>query len=176
MMKKFVKYSPNKISDKEVELELLKSKEEINRFNKSISYYHGNIDRATAEKLLRDFCTNSNTPQAALDGLFLIRKCSASPEDFSLSMYAKSNFYHYRIGHSIDAYYVLDDGPLIHGLDELIKHYQFDPHGLPCRLNLAFVPYGVLPSNSRIIGNTNPLHIAVSCVCKHYFILFKQIK
>jgi hypothetical protein len=23
----------------------------------------------------------------------------------------------------------------------------------------------VLPSNSRVIGNTNPLHVAASCVC-----------
>ena len=45
-----------------------------------------------------------------LDGLFLVRGCSASPDDFSLSIIANSNFYHYRIGHSIDAYYVLDDG------------------------------------------------------------------
>ncbi len=177
MMKRMIKYSPNKISDKEVELELIKSKEEINRANKSISYYHGNIDRSTAEKMLRDYCLNSGTHQSsALDGLFLIRKCSASPDDFSLSMYAKSSFYHYRIGHSIDAYYVLDDGPLIHGLDELIKHYQFDPHGLPCRLNLAFVPNGsTLPTNSRIIGNTNPLHIAVSCVCRVFYIYLVDI-
>jgi hypothetical protein len=118
----------------------------------------------------------------------LIRKCSASPEDFSLSMIFKGSFYHYRISHSIDAYYVLgkhiienfedllklsssfikkDDGPLIHGLDELVKHYQFDPHGLPCRLSSKFVPSKIiLPSNSRIIGNTNPLHVAVACVCK----------
>lgn len=48
-----------------------------------------------------------------LDGLFLVRKCSASPDDFSLSIIANSNFYHYRIGHSIDAYYVLDDGSLL---------------------------------------------------------------
>jgi hypothetical protein len=122
-----------------------------------------------------------------LDGLFLVRGCSASPDDFSLSIIANSNFYHYRIGHSIDAYYVLDDGkqtkknkrfcfslvyfctveklgPLIHGLDELIKHYQYDPHGLPCKLNSMFVPNMTLPTNSRIIGNTNPLHIAASCV------------
>ena len=168
------KYSPNKISDKDVEIELIKSKEEIYRLNKSVSFYHGNIDRATAEKMLRDFYNANSGSGTNLDGIFLIRKCSAAADDFSLSMYAKMNFYHYRIGHSIDAYYVLDDGPLIHGLDELIKHYQFDPHGLPCRLNLAFVPNGTtLPSNSRIIGNTNPLHIAVSCVCK-YFSIFNN--
>ena len=106
-----------------------------------------------------------------LDGIFLIRKCSASPDDFSLSMIANSNFYHYRIGHSIDAYYVLDDGPLIHGLDELIRHYQFDPHGLPCKLNLMFVPNMPVPTNSRILGNNNPLHIAASCVCMYFELL-----
>ena len=103
--------------------------------------------------------------QSKLDGLFLVRKCSASPDDFSLSMIANSSLFHYRIGHSIDAYYVLDDGPLIHGLDELIKHYQYDPHGLPCKLNSMFVPSMTIPTNSRILGNTNPLHTAASCVC-----------
>ena len=72
---------------------------------------------------------------------------------------------------------MLDDGPLIHGLDELIKHYQLDPHGLPCRLSMRFVPNVVLPSNSRVIGNTNPLHLAVSCVCtKTFFINMYLIK
>ena len=165
---------------KEVESELVKSSQDIYRKNHTNNYYHGNIDRCTAEKLLRDTyhdqaqiamsmassVATDTTVSSPLDGLFLIRKCSACPEDFSLSMIAaKGNCYHYRISHSIDAYYVLDDGPLIHGLDELIKHYQFDPHGLPCRLSLKFVPKMILPANARIIGNTNPLHVAVSCVC-----------
>ena len=136
-----------------------------------MNYYHGNIDRTAAEKLLKDHyystgeCLN-NHAMNSMDGIFLLRKCSASPDDFSLSLIYKGSFYHYRINHSIDAYYVLDDGPLIHGLDELIKHYQYEPHGLPCRLNYKFVPKSILPSNARIIGNTNPLHLAVSCVCK----------
>lgn len=100
------------------------------------------------------------------DGLFLLRKCSASPEDYSLSLICNMTFYHFRISHSIDAYYVLDDGPLIHGIDELIKHYQIEPHGLPCRLATEFVHSMVLPSISRVIGNTNPLHSAAACVCK----------
>ena len=96
----------------------------------------------------------------------MLRKCSASPEDYSLSLICNMTFYHFRISHSIDAYYVLDDGPLIHGIDELIKHYQIEPHGLPCRLATEFVHSMVLPSISRVIGNTNPLHSAAACVCK----------
>lgn len=99
----------------------------------------------------------------------MIRKCSACPDDFSLSMICKNMCYHFRINHSIDAYYVLDDGPLIHGLDELIKHYQNNPHGLPCRLNTKFIPKYTLPANSRAIGNTNPLHFAVACICMNIF-------
>ena len=158
---------------KDVESELIKSNQEIYRLNHATNYFHGSIDRQTAEKLLRDaYIQMPYDGSSCLDGLFLIRKCSACPEDFSLSMISKNNCYHYRISHSIDAYYVLDDGPLIHGLDELIKHYQYDPHGLPCRLNQKFVPKDILPCNSRIIGNTNPLHLAVACVCKDLKIRF----
>lgn len=114
-----------------------------------------------AEKLLKEYYHKYGD---SLDGLFLVRKCSASPGDFSLSIICKGNCFHYRINHSIDSYYVLDDGPLIHGMDELIKHYRLDPHGLPCRLSARFVPKTTLPSTSRIIGNSNPLHLAVSCV------------
>ena len=70
-------------------------------------------------------------------------------------------------------------GPLIHGLDELIKHYQYDPHGLPCHLNTMFVPNIILPTNSKIIGNTNPLHRAASCVCTqrfYFLILFSNYR
>lgn len=42
------------VSAKDVEYELLKSKEEINRINQANNYFHGNIDRNSAEKLLRD--------------------------------------------------------------------------------------------------------------------------
>lgn len=101
---------------------------------------------------------------SSLDGLFLVRKCSALPGDFSLSLICKGICYHYRINHSIDAYYVVDDGPLIHGLDELIKHYRYNSHGLPCSLNSKFVPNSILPSTSRAVGATNPLHSAVACV------------
>ncbi len=100
------------------------------------------------------------------EGLFLLRKCSASPDDFSLSLISNMQFYHFRINHSIDAYYVIDDGPLIHGIDELIKHYQIDPHGLPCKLSHEFVHNMTLPSISRAIGHTNPLHTAAALVCK----------
>ena len=175
------------VSQKDVEIELNKSREEIAKLNQSINYYHGNIDRHTAEKLLNDNYTkrgvgaslsslSSSTSSSSsssldanvfpIDGLFLIRKCSASPEDYSLSMIFQKTFYHFRISHSIDAYYVLDDGPLIHGIDELIKHYQIDPHGLPCKLAYEFVHNTILPSSARIIGTTNPLHTAAACVCK----------
>lgn len=111
--------------------------------------------------------SSSSSSSSSLDGLFLIRKCSASPDDFSLSLIFKGQFYHYRVSHSIDAYYVLDDGPLIHGLDELVRHYQFDPHGLPGRLSTRFVPSGMcLPSTARVLGHTNPLHLASSSLCK----------
>jgi len=38
---------------------MIKFREEANRRNQSISYYHGDIDRNTAEKILRDYYTQS---------------------------------------------------------------------------------------------------------------------
>lgn len=113
----------------------------------------------------------------SLDGLFLLRKCSASPDDFSLSLLHKGQFYHYRICHTIDAYYVLDEGPVIHGLDELVRHHQIEPHGLPCRLSAWFVPAPTairLPATARLNGITNPLHLACASLCNNslLFILF----
>ncbi|CAF0796674.1 unnamed protein product [Brachionus calyciflorus] len=163
MIKKFAKYAPNKISAKEVETELIRSREETLKLSQDSNYYHESVDRSIAEKLLKDYY---NKYGETLDGLFLIRKCSASLGDYSLSMICKGVCYHYRVNHSIDAYYVLDDGPLIHGLDELIKHYRLDPHGLPCRLSTRFVPNSILPSISRVLGYTNPLHLACSCVAE----------
>jgi hypothetical protein len=79
MIKKFSKYNPNKsinkkkyknllkvkihwqtlnsikVSAKEVELELIRSREDITRINQKVNYYHGNIDRNAAEKLLKEF-------------------------------------------------------------------------------------------------------------------------
>lgn len=147
-------------------MELIRCKEEIAKKNQDCNYYHESIDRTLAEKLLKEYYHKYCD---SLDGLFLVRKCSASPGDFSLSIICKGNCFHYRINHSIDAYYVLDDGPLIHGLDELIKHYRLDPHGLPCRLSVRFVPNTCLPPIARVIGNTNPLHLAVSCVGEFWF-------
>jgi serine/threonine protein kinase len=162
----FYKYIVNA---KDVETELIKYKEEKQKGDEAVSYFHGNVDRSTAEKLLKDCYQQNNGnggsgSQARLDGLFLIRKCSASPDDFSLSMINNDACYHYRISHSIDAYYVLDDGPLIHGLDQLIKQYQLNSHGLPCKLNARFVPKMPLPSSTRLIGYTNPLHSAAACI------------
>jgi len=39
---------------KDVESELIKSNQEIYRLNHATNYFHGSIDRQTAEKLLRD--------------------------------------------------------------------------------------------------------------------------
>ena len=147
------------VSQKDVELELSKWRDEIAKVHQSISYYHGDIDRQTAERLLLDHYTKRGSGGAAsfsslshgsstssssssldnaasaaagpvLDGLFLLRKCSASPDDFSLSMINQMSFYHFRICNSIDSYYVLDDGPVIHGIDELINHYQIGMFGV----------------------------------------------
>jgi hypothetical protein len=63
-----------------------------------ISYYHPNIDKA--EQLLKTKYSRSK-----LDGLFLIRNCTASPHDFSLSLIYNDKCYHYKIQLIYDIYF-----------------------------------------------------------------------
>lgn len=65
-----------------------------------ISYYHPNIDRDKAEQLLKTKYTNSK-----FDGLFLIRNCTTSAHDFSLSLIYNDRCYHYKIQPIYDIYF-----------------------------------------------------------------------
>lgn len=65
-----------------------------------ISYYHPNIDRDKAEQLLKIKYSKSR-----LDGLFLIRNCTTSPRDFSLSLIYNDRCYHYKIQFLYDIYF-----------------------------------------------------------------------
>jgi hypothetical protein len=61
------------VSAKDVENELLKSKDEINRINQANNHFHGNIDRNSAEKLLRDAYSSGG---GILLNLKLFKLCS----------------------------------------------------------------------------------------------------
>lgn len=66
----------------------------------TISYYHPNIDRDKAEQLLKIKYFNTK-----LNGLFLLRDCTTSIHDFSLSLIYNDNIYHYKIQLIYDIYF-----------------------------------------------------------------------
>ena len=66
----------------------------------SISYYHPNIDRDKAEQLLK-----INYFNRKIDGLFLLRDCTTSLHDFSLSFIYNNKCYHYKIQLIYDHYF-----------------------------------------------------------------------
>lgn len=70
----------------------------------SIAFYHPNIDREQAEHLLR-----SHYADYRCNGLFLVRNCTTSPKDFSLSIISNDKFYHYKIQLVYDIYFSIGE-------------------------------------------------------------------
>ncbi|CAF1381262.1 unnamed protein product [Adineta steineri] len=120
-----------------------------------ISYYHPNIDRDQAEQLLKTRYINSK-----IDGLFLIRNCTTSSHDYSLSLIYNDRCYHYKIQLLYDIHFSIDSGPQIAGIDNLIRYYQERADGLICILSTEFIQGQPLPITIRCIGTTNILHQA----------------
>lgn len=65
-----------------------------------ISYYHPRADRERAEQLLK-----ATYGKTKADGLFLVRNCTASSQDFSLSLIYNERCYHYKIQLLYDIYF-----------------------------------------------------------------------
>ncbi|CAL1272831.1 unnamed protein product [Larinioides sclopetarius] len=120
--------------------------------DEGISWFHGKITRDAAEHILE---ISGNQ-----EGLFLVRESSSSPGDYVLSLIHDNSPIHYQIRrHGEDAFFSIDDGPIIHGLEMLISYYQEDAQGLStklCQMCKAQPP----PSDSRRHGRTNLLHRA----------------
>lgn len=116
-------------------------------------WYHGTLDRAAAERLLL---------LQAEDGLFLVRPSGSSPGDFALSVIKGHEVLHLQVHrHREDAFFSVDGGPVVHGLEELV--YQGgqeggapwgQPLGRPCPGG------GPPPPDTRRHGRTNLLHRA----------------
>lgn len=123
-----------------------------------VMWYHGKMSRACAEKLL--FEAMENAPGQNLDGMFLVRGVSRSDKDYSLSFVHNQRCYHYYIHCFDEDYFMIAEGPKVHGLDKLIEFYIEGANHLPTRLtNLC---KGTLPpAKVRKEGPTNLLHIAV---------------
>ncbi|GFV19457.1 tyrosine-protein kinase Shark [Trichonephila clavipes] len=94
------------------------------------------------------------------EGLFLVRESSSSPGDYVLSLIHDNTPIHYQIRrYGEDAFFSIDDGPIVHGLEMLISYYQEDAQGLSTKLGhmcKAQPP----PPDSRRHGRTNLLHRA----------------
>jgi hypothetical protein len=74
--------------------------EQLLKQSLNISYYHSNIDRDKAEQLLKIKYLNTK-----LNGLFLLRDCTTSKHDFSLSLICNDKCYHYKIQLIYDIYF-----------------------------------------------------------------------
>ena len=79
---------------------LKRDREQLSTQSRTIAYYHPNIDREKAEQLLRAKYTRYKR-----DGLFLLRDCTTSPHDFSLSLVYGDKCYHYKIQLIYDIYF-----------------------------------------------------------------------
>ncbi|CAF0724108.1 unnamed protein product [Didymodactylos carnosus] len=134
---------------------LKRDREQLQHQSRSIAYYHDSIDREKAEQLLK-----LKYAKYRHDGLFLLRDCTTSPHDFSLSLIYFDKCYHYKIQLIYDIYFQIDNGPQIAGIEALIQYYQKRPDGLACLLSNEFVINIPPPINARRFGYTNTLHKA----------------
>ncbi|XP_015921309.1 tyrosine-protein kinase HTK16 isoform X2 [Parasteatoda tepidariorum] len=123
-----------------------------NSIDEGVSWFHGKILRDEAERIL---LANGN-----IDGLFLVRESSSSPGDYVLSLVYNKEPVHYQIRrHGGDAFFSIDGGPIVHGLEMLISYYQEDAVGLSTKLG-QMCKGQPPPSDSRRHGRTNLLHRA----------------
>ncbi|CAF0843016.1 unnamed protein product [Didymodactylos carnosus] len=134
---------------------LKRDREQLQQQSHSIAFYHDSIDREKAEQLLK-----SKYSKYRHDGLFLLRDCTTSPHDFSLSVIYLDKCYHYKIQLIYDIYFRIDSGPQIAGIEALIQYYQKRPDGLACLLSNEFVVNIPPPISTRRSGYTNTLHKA----------------
>ncbi|CAN7995829.1 unnamed protein product, partial [Ixodes pacificus] len=96
-------------------------------------------------------------------GLFLVRPSSSSPGDFALSVLHRGDVLHLQVHrHREDAFFSVDGGPVVHGLEELVAQSSC-PEGAPwgCPLGRPCPGGGPPPPDTRRHGRTNLLHRAI---------------
>lgn len=96
------------------------------------------------------------------DGLYLVRQSESSEGDYALSVVHNGCVAHYQIRRNgDDAFFsVGDQGVVIHGLEELIRHYE-DGRGLVSPLT-EMCKGQPPPHDVRRHGRTNLLHRAIA--------------
>ncbi|EFX72604.1 hypothetical protein DAPPUDRAFT_110578 [Daphnia pulex] len=120
--------------------------------DQDLRWFHGKINRQEAEALL----TNEDDSE----GLFLVRESPTVDGAFILSVRHQGEPRHYQINrHGADAFFSIEDGYIVHGLDALITLCQkegstiFGPLNRPCKKDLP-------PVDTRCHGRCNLLHRA----------------
>jgi tyrosine-protein kinase len=120
-------------------------------------WYFGAINRSEAENIL--------IKNGSSEGLFLVRESVSSPGDYALSVVQSGSIVHYQIRKiGDDAFFSIDNGLVIHGLDMLLKYLRelsdtndsviiLKNH---CRCENP-------PPDTRRHGRNNLLHRATAC-------------
>ncbi|XP_065056009.1 tyrosine-protein kinase HTK16-like [Rhopilema esculentum] len=120
----------------------------------TLYWYHGRITRDAATHILLSHARSNYR-----DGCFLVRDCSSAPGDYVISILAHNQVLHFQVHCTGDNRFSIDDGPIFHGLDTLILHYQVKSDGLPCRLT-TFSRGSLPPLQALKYGIDTPLHVA----------------
>ncbi|XP_023237515.1 tyrosine-protein kinase shark-like [Centruroides sculpturatus] len=142
---------PSETEDSNISPPITKSVSRISQ-DENISWYHGKITRDAAEHILKI--------SGGEEGQFLVRESTTSPGDYVLSLIHDGQPIHYQIRrHGEDAFFNIDEGPIIHGLEVLINHYQEDAQGLSTKLS-KMCKGQPPPHDTRRHGRTNLLHRA----------------
>ena len=97
------------------------------------------MKRSDAEKKLLQI---DNQP-----GTFLIREDEIHPEKYTLSIRGKEIVNHYRISKVDSSGYYLVPYTKFSSLEDLVKYYQRDSHGLCCRLTVSCPKEGSIKMN-----------------------------
>lgn len=96
-------------------------------------YFHGNLDRGSAQDLLL------SAPYAS-SGYFLLRHSSRKHLAYVLSILCKKQVYNFEIMKEHNGMFCIDDGPYFPSLETLVDHYLRFVDGLPCRLRTPVGP------------------------------------
>lgn len=147
--------------------------------DESCDWYHGTISRIDAENILLEGKRNSAVDIEILtskheiaesqisnaDGIFLVRESSSVANNYVLSVYFDTQFWHYQIQkHGEDAFFSIDGQhgePIHHGLEDLIDHYRKNSTNLCTKLK-NFVKKHPPPIEARRHGKHNLLHRATT--------------
>jgi len=88
------------------------------------SWYHGKIERVTAEYLL----------SSGINGSFLVRESETLPGQLSISLRCEGRVYHYRVNKDEQALFYVSKDARFPTLVELIHHHSIESDGLTCTL------------------------------------------